>query len=164
MSLICKVKYMQNNGCWQGNHTGEFSALLGQLETPRKEIAFALGLPYHTLEKYYLGFISFPPDLIPPLYSLTKDRRLIEFFTTPCGFYLRRKPFSAKETNDPVREAYDLSIAVGTAQKIVRDALSDGRLSVQEHGAIHKALDVLEKEIEHVHSAIDAKKVNSEIK
>jgi hypothetical protein len=153
-----------NNGCWQGNHTEQFSALLGQIDTPRKEIAFALGVPYHTLDKYINGFISFPPDLIPPLYSLTKDRRLIEFFTTPCGFYLRRKPFSAKETNDPVREACDLSIAVGTAQKIVRDALTDGRLSTAEHGAIHKALDVLEKEIGHVHSAIDTKKVNSEIK
>ncbi len=144
-----------NNGCWQGNHTENFSALLGQIETPRKEIAFALGLPYHTLDKYINGFISFPPDLIPPLYSLTKDRRLIEFFTTPCGFYLRRKPFSAKETNDPMREAYDLSIAVGTAQRIVRDAVADGRLSSAEHGAIHKALDVLEKEIGHVHNAID---------
>jgi hypothetical protein len=152
---MARENIASNNGCWQGNHTADFSALLTQIEMPRKEIAFGLGLPYHTLEKYILGQIAFPPDLIPPLYSLTRDRRIIEFFTTPCGFYLRRRPFSAKESNDPVREAYDLSIAVGSAQKIVRDALSDGRLSTVEHGAIHKALDVLEKEIQHVHSAAD---------
>lgn len=44
-----------NQGCWQGNHTEQFSALLQTLDVPRKEIAFGLCVPYHTLEKYFLG-------------------------------------------------------------------------------------------------------------
>jgi hypothetical protein len=145
---------MQNAGCWQGNHTENFSALLQTLDTPRKEIAFGLGLQYSTFDNYVRGLVAFPPDLVSPLYWITKDRRIIEFFTEPSGFFLRRKPFSAKETTDPVKEAYDLGPAMGKAQQVVRDAMLDGRLTPQEHNAIHKALDALEKEVQHVHAAI----------
>lgn len=142
-----------NPGCWQGNHTSEFSALLQTLGTTRKEIAFGLCVPYHTLEKYFLGQISFPPDLIKPLYSLTRDRRIVEFFV-PDPFFLRRKSSREIKRGDPVKEAYDVGVAAGEAMKIVRDALLDGRLTPPEHDAIHKALDALEKEISHVHESI----------
>jgi hypothetical protein len=100
-----------NNGCWQGNFTDKFSSLLQKIEVPRKEIAFGLGLPYSTLSKYLLGQIAFPPDLIEPLFSLTKDRRILEFFTKPCGYVLRRRGFSmrvVKEICNVIRRYLDL--------------------------------------------------------
>ena len=78
---------------FQGNFTEEFSAeVLRRLKMPLKALACELGLSYKTLWNYVNGLYPFPPDLIPKLYKVTKDSRILKFFLHPCGFMLIEDP------------------------------------------------------------------------
>ena len=145
---------MSNNGCWQGNHTEKFSALLAKLEPPRKEIAFRLRIPYSTFDKYVCGYISFPPDLVPQLYEITKDRRVIEFFAEPSGFFLRKKQPPRKTKDDPPKGPDNLIRAAFKAWEVLRNAFDENS---GEHQAVHKAIDVLISEAQDVNDALDRK-------
>ena len=78
---------------FQGNFTGKFSAMvLRKLKMPIKILAYELGIPYKTLWNYFNGLYPFPPDLIPKLYEVTKDRRIFDFFLHPAGFVALEDP------------------------------------------------------------------------
>jgi len=94
-----------NQGCWQGNNTENFSSLLRILTMPPKEIAFALGLRYSTYDNYKRGVANFPPDLISSLSNVTRDKRILNFFVKPCGFYLRR--LREKDASTAIYHALD---------------------------------------------------------
>ena len=59
---------------------------------PVKTIAYELGLPYKTLWNYINGLYPFPPDLIPRLYEITKDARILKFFLHRSGFMMIEDP------------------------------------------------------------------------
>lgn len=78
---------------FQGNNTAKFSAeVLRKLKVPIKTLAYELKIPYKTLWNYINGLYAFPPDLIPKLYEITKDTRILKFFLHRTGFMMIEDP------------------------------------------------------------------------
>ena len=130
----------QRNSFWKGNHTNNFSFILQTLNFPRKAIAHDLGVPYSTYDNWVRGEASFPPDLIPRLYEITRDDRVLEFILEPIG-RISIPRVNSNPTRPIQRLELELSIFEGKTIEAIENALEDGKITVQEYNSIHRIVN-----------------------
>ena len=137
-------KISKNNRSFQGNHTASFSFILQTLNLPRKAIAIDLGIPYSTYDNWVRGEASFPPDLIPRLYEITKDDRVLEFILEPIGRI--SIPRVNGNSSKPIQKLeLQLSIFEGKTIEAIENALEDGKITVQEYNSIHRIVNKIRR-------------------
>ena len=132
-------KITDNQQFFKGNHTENFSTILQTLTFPRKAIAYDLGVPYSTYDNWVRGEASFPPDLIPRLYEITKDSRVLEFFLDPVG-RMSVPQVNSNESRPVQKLELQLYIWGGKATETIEQALEDSIITVREYNHIHKII------------------------
>lgn len=152
----------QGNGCpkFTAVRTAGFAEILQRLPGERKAIASDLGLPYTTYVHYVLGEQSFPPDLIPRLFAVTGERRVLEFFLEPLGLQAVSKatPNQIPGTDSPdvYRLLMDAMERLGSATHEVRQAKIDDKISPSEYARITYFLREIERLAAEVREQIKA--------
>ena len=137
-------KIEQRNSHFQGNHTEKFSFILQTLSLPRKAIAHDLGVPYSTYDNWVRGEASFPPDLIPKLYEITRDDRVLEFILEPIG-RISIPRINSNPTRPIQGLELQLSIFEGKTIEAIENALEDGRITVKEYKSIHEIINKIRR-------------------
>ena len=133
-------KITDNQHFFQGKYVKNFSFILQTLNFPRKAIAHDLGVPYSTYDNWVRGEASFPPDLIPRLYEITRDERIHEFFLEPNG-RISIPQVNGNPTRPIQRLELELSIFEGKTIEAIENALEDGKITVQEYNSIHRIVN-----------------------
>ena len=137
-------KITDNQQFFKGNHTENFSTILQTLTFPRKAIAYDLGVPYSTYDNWVRGEASFPPDLIPRLYEITRDDRVLEFILEPIG-RISIPRVNSNPTRPIQRLELELSIFGGKTIEAIENALEDGRITVKEYNSIHEIINKIRR-------------------
>ena len=137
-------KIEQRNGHFQGNHTNNFSFILQTLSLPRKAIAHDLGVPYSTYDNWVRGEASFPPDLIPRLYEITRDDRVLEFILEPIG-RISIPRINSNESKPIQKLELWLSIFGGKTIEAIENALEDNVITVKEYNSIHEIINKIRR-------------------
>ena len=132
-------KITDNQQFFKGNHTENFSTILQTLTFPRKAIAYDLGVPYSTYDNWVRGEASFPPDLIPKLYEITRDDRVLEFILEPIG-RISIPQVNSNESRPVQKLELQLYIWGGKATETIEQALEDSVITVREYNHIHKII------------------------
>jgi len=132
-------KITDNQQFFKGNHTENFSTILQTLTFPRKAIAYDLGVPYSTYDNWVRGEASFPPDLIPKLYEITRDDRVLEFILEPIG-RISIPQVNSNESRPVQKLELQLYIWGGKATETIEQALEDSIITVREYNHIHKII------------------------
>ena len=139
MGCISKDNIQYPPRPFQGKNTDDFSSLLRKLALPRKAIAISLGIPYSTYDNYYHGIHPFPPDLIPALYGITGDTRILDFFLEPFGLIAVETPGPGCVAPKNIRKQEALlSIGVGRIIEDTEEAIADNKVESSEYMVIHR--------------------------
>lgn len=137
------------------NHRGFTSLLYMLLIFEKTEhinihgFAKAADITESTAYKYCAGELTFPCDLVPVLYSYTKDDRVLNFFLKDTDKMLAPRP-QAGQLKSLESEALEAGAAVGTLHAHIVRALQDKIISDLERKKIERILDTAQMELEEV--------------
>lgn len=119
-----------------------------------KAVAGALGIPTSTLYKYVEGELTFPADLIGPLYRATGEREFIDYLLAETDLTATPRPVAPGESKAIELETLDVSAFAGQLAGEVAKAVADRKISQREAAEIEVTINRLASLIEQLRNSV----------
>ena len=115
-----------------------------------KIVAPAIDAAPTTLYRYAEGELTFPPDLIGPLYMAIKEREFIDYILERTDLQAVPRAAAARDERSLELETLDVAAFVGQLSTEIGKAVTDGHIDAREARAIEDTVNRLVSEIEQV--------------